>query len=64
MVYARKLYLITSTNLCPETIIEAKTTLESIWPPKKISLHIIITLETTMSKYFTKQYIILYLCTY
>ena len=35
MVYARKLYLITSTNLCPETIIEAKTTLESIWPPKK-----------------------------
>ena len=24
MVYARKLYLITSTNLCPETIIEAK----------------------------------------
>ena len=29
MVYAGKLYLITSTNLCPETIIEAKTTLES-----------------------------------
>ena len=30
MVYARKLYLITSTNLYPETVIEAKITRESI----------------------------------
>ena len=39
MVYARKLYLITSTNLCPETIIEAKTTFESIWPHKECTLN-------------------------
>ena len=48
MVYARKLYLITSTNLCPETIIEAKTTYSHL---KGVSLLIIINLETTMSKY-------------
>ena len=29
-VYARESYEITSTNLCPETIIETKTTLESM----------------------------------
>ena len=64
IVYARKLYLITSTNLCPETIIEAKTTLRAYSHLKGVSLLIFINVETTMSKYFTKQYIILYLCTY
>ena len=29
----------------------------------EVNLFIIINLETTRSKYFTKQYIILYLCT-
>ena len=52
-----------STNLCPETIIEAKLRLRAYSHLKRENLLIIINLETTVSKYFTKQYIILYLCT-
>ena len=50
MVYARKLYLITSTNLCPETIIEAKLCLRAYSHLKEVSLLMIINLETTMSR--------------
>ena len=61
---AKKSYQITSTNLCPETIIEAKTIrLIAYSHLKGENLLIIINLETTVSKYFRKQYIILYLCT-
>ena len=45
-----------STNLCPETIIEAKTTLESIQPPKRSKFTYNNELGNSYVKIFTKQY--------
>ena len=50
-IYVRRLYL------------KRKLRLRAYIHLKGENLLIIINLETTVSKYFTKQYIILYLCT-
>ena len=52
-----------STNLCPETIIEAKTTLESIYSLLKRSKFTYnYEFRKNYVKIFTKEYNILYLC--